>query len=244
MAIVAWVALVAPSMAAAHAGAIDIAFYGGFTRGAAKCLRRVAAAGQRCTQQIYALNRRCLDVEIRGGTCDRNRLDADLDAVFGAALGSIAACSGGQLTEILLIGNTDARNDMREFCRRGEQLMALAYGPFESGQLTSDADRQCVLRTAELAQKLYRRALDLKTRALDRLVVRLLTPTQKRKLLNDIGQHVGVTRQHVTAALTAECPQFETLYGRTPSDFAASVDAVANCAISFLYVQNAYLCFQ
>lgn len=243
MAIIVFVGFT-PARAVAHAGAIDIAFYGGFTRGAGKCLRRIAAAGQRCTQQLYQLNRRCLDAEIRGETCDRNQLDLEIDAVFGRALGSIASCTGGQLTEILLIGNTDARNDMREFCRRGEQLMVLAYGPFENGQLTSDADRRCVLRAGELSQKLYRRSLDLKTRALDRLVVRLLTPTQKRKLLNDIRQHVGVTRNHVATALAAECPQFEALYGKTPSDFAAAVDATADCAIGFLYVQNAMLCLQ
>ena len=233
---------VGPAGAFGHGIAVDIAFYGGFTKGATQCLRRVTIEGRRCARRTYSLHRKCADQQLQGETCDLVHRDAELDAAMGQALNSIDSnCTGGQLTEIGLITGSDARNDMRQFCLRAEDVISFAYGPVQS--MTPDQPRsRCAMMAGELAAKLFGRTLEMKGQAFDRMAVRLLTPSQKRKMLSNIGGHIGATRSKLVAKMQPSCPEFQEIYSASVDDFAIFVENYGNCALSFLYVQNAVTC--
>jgi len=226
----------------AHGGGIPIDFYGGFTRGAVKCLRRITIAGRRCARQTYSLLRNCADQELRGGSCDRSARDAALDAALGAALGSIERhCSGGQLTEVGLITFGDARSDMRQFCLRGEHAARAVYDPVQEVP-ANETQVRCALMAGELTEKVFGRAMSLKSQAIDRIAVRFLTPKQKNKMISGATAHVRVTRAKSVVKLQELCPEIESVYGKSAEAFATAIEGSADCALSFLYVQTAVLC--
>lgn len=238
------VGLLAPRGAYAHGAPIMIDFYGPFSAGATKCLRRITLEGKRCARETYAAHRRCMDEEIQGRTCDRTQRDIDLDNTMGKALSAVEReCTGGQITEVGLITYTDARSDMRQFCLRAQDIAEHTYYPAEN--MPGDPMRiRCALLAAELNEKVFLRTLHLKGQALDRIGVRFLTRTQKLKLLSHAAKRIGITRANAMAKFTAECPDFETIYNRSLGDYTTAVEQSGDCALSFLYVQNVVLCPQ
>ncbi len=230
------------SSVSAHAGGIDIAFYGGFTPGATKCLRRISTAAKRCAKRTYALQRRCTDKELVGRVCDRAQRDVELDAVLGKALGSIErSCTGGQLTELGLISFSDARNDLLQSCVRGEDVVSAVYSPLSETNPTP-SQVQCALLTAELSAKIFAQTLQRKGDILDLIAYAILTPKEKRKMLQHAADRMAATTRMVEAKLRAECSEFEILYGKSLEVFTSSIEGVGDCALAFLYAQTAVLC--
>lgn len=227
---------------AAHAGGIDIAFYGGFTPGATKCLRRITTAAKRCARRTYSLQRRCTDKELTGQACDRAQRDLDLDAALGQALGAIErSCTGGQLTELGLISFSDARNDLLQFCVRGEDVVSAVYSPLPATD-PSPSQVQCALLTAELSGKIFAQTLQRKGDILDVIAYAILTPKEKRKMLQHAADQMAATTQMVAAKLREQCPEFEVLYGKSLEVFTATIEGFGDCALAFLYAQTAVLC--
>jgi len=243
-AIVACIGLTVPIVALAHGGPVDIAFYGGFTVGAGRCLRTVSTAADRCVLRVLSLHRDCVDAQLRGQTCDPAAIAGQIDAVKVATGGVVfAACTGGQLTELQLVGVSDAQADLLKACDQAEAMSQILYAPLPSPLMGVDAARaQCVRRTALMSAKFLRHLLRLRNAALSRMGVQLLTPSRKNALLKRAARRIDAAWQRVLVDLQHACPDFEAIYGRSLASLEAALEASGSCVLGLTYVQNAFVC--
>ena len=124
-------------------------------------------------------------------------------------------------------------------------VVSVAYAPaFASGSSAGmdEQTRDCVLSTATYSRKLLRHIVRLKTRALDLMAVNVLGPAKKNALLKRAADRITVAREKLAQRILHVCPNFETVYGRSPSDVLRGLTGVGNCVVGASYVQTAVAC--
>lgn len=69
-----------PHVTYGHGESIDLAFWGGYSPGVARCQRTIARASARCMGDVIAARQACLDPVLSGATCDTQVLNAPVIA--------------------------------------------------------------------------------------------------------------------------------------------------------------------
>jgi cysteine-rich repeat protein len=239
--------LVPPASAYAHGGPPDITFWGPFPSGTTSCLRLMARATQRCVQEAMTLQHECMDAQLAGQPCDQAARDQNINAAKLAARSIVTtACTGGQLTELHFIDQDDAKADINKTCTdQPDAVMSVAYAPALAGGASAAMDdqaRDCLVQTAANSRKLLHYIVRLKTRTLDLMAVNVIGPAKKKSLLSRADDHIAVALDKLAQRLVQACPNFEAIYGRSPSDILAAMTRVGDCVVGASYVQTSVAC--
>ncbi|MGH3055058.1 MAG: DUF4215 domain-containing protein [Gaiellaceae bacterium] len=235
------------SPASAHGGPPDITFWGPFPSGTAHCLRMMGRKTQRCVDQVIALQQACMDAELAGQGCDEALRDQQISAAKLTARGVITAeCTGGQLTELFFINPDDARTDISKTCTdQPNAVMSVAYAPALGNGSSGGVDkatRDCLVQAAACSRKLLRYVVREKTRILDLMASNVIGPSKKTALLQRAVDRIGVARDKLAQRLLNACPNFEAMYGRSPSDVLSTLTPIGNCVVGASYVQTSIAC--
>jgi len=237
-----------PTSLHAHGGPPDITFWGPFPSGTAHCLRMMGQATQRCVQRVLALQHECMDAELAGQTCDRTLRDQRVEAEKITARSVVGTeCTGGQLTELHFINPDDARTDITKTCTdQPNAVMSVAYAPAMAGASAAaldDATSRCLMQTSVRSRALLRYIVRLKTRALDLMAVSVIGPAKKNALLKRAADRIVAAQAKLAAEIAPACPDFETLYGRSPSATLKLLNnPIGNCVVGAAYVQTSIAC--
>jgi len=247
VALVCWL-ITFGARAFAHGGPPDITFWGPFPSGTTHCLRMMGRASQRCVWQVLALQHECMDAELAGQSCDTARRDQLINAAKLRARGVVdTACTGGQLTELHFINPDDARTDITKTCTdQPSAVMSVAYAPAPAGGSAAaldEAARNCVVQTSAYSRALLRYIVRLKTQTLDLMAVSVIGPAKKTALLKRAADRIAAARAKLASAILQVCPDFEALYGRSPSDALKALNTpIGNCVVGTAYVQTSIAC--
>lgn len=232
----------------AHGGPPDITFWGPFPSGTAHCLRMMGRKTQRCVQEVIGLEQACMDAELAGQPCDETLRDQQIAAAKLTARAVVTTdCTGGQLTELHFINPDDARTDISKTCTdQPAALMSVVYAPTLYGGSSGALDAQnvdCLAQTAAVSRTLLRYIVREKTRTLDLMAVNVIAPGKKNALLKRAADRITVARGKLVQQLVELCPNFETMYGRSPSDIlSALTNPIGNCVVGSAYVQTSIAC--
>ena len=234
-----------PVTALAHGTAVPIENYGPFLPGSVTCLRMMSQATHECFDTVLGLQQRCQDTRARGGSCDSDKLDEQIQAASDAMLATVMkACAPGQLTEVGYIGFFDAEADLVNACsRQARDAIAAAYAPLAAGPAT-EADAACMAASAAYARKAMRFILDRETPVMERFATHVYPPDDKQAGVRAVETELSTTRQRWIAGLLQACPQFETLYGRSADSFMRTVKQRTDCVLSKTYVTSAVICLK
>ena len=231
------------SRAAAHNQPAPIDRWGPFLPGTPTCLRMISRATHACFDQVLDIEQRCHDALARGEACDQDQVDAEIsDATRVTRTALTGSCQEGQLTEISYIGFFDAEADLFSACVTQSQAAIQAiFAPALAGQPTETVAR-CMTAAGAYARKVIRFALERETPVNERIATRLFTPDEKKAQILRVETELSQTRPRWVAGLTAACPEFATVYGRSADSFIRTMKQRSDCVLSLTYVHSAVSC--
>lgn len=237
-----WLCL-SPATVQAHAGAVPIERWGPFLPGAQTCLRVISRAAHACFDTVLGIEQRCQDAIARGQSCDLGEVDAQVaeaTRLTRVQLGN--ECSLGELTELGYIGFFDAEADLSTACvTQARGAIAAIYAPARAGR-PSDTAARCMAASAAYGRKVMRFILERQTPVMERIAVRLFSPQEKVQSIIRVGQELTGTRERWIVDLLERCPEFETVYGRTPESLLRTLKQRTDCVLSLTYVHDAVVC--
>jgi cysteine-rich repeat protein len=203
----------------------------------------MSQATHECFETVLDIEQRCQDMRARTGTCDTDQLDAQETAVRITMLDTVMReCAEGQLTEVGYIGYFDAENDLINACvRQAKGVVAAAYAPSPAVPVPA-ATAACMAASAAYAHKVLHFILERATPVMDRMATRLFEDLDKQGFVRRLATELSVTRARWITGLLQACPQFETLYGRSPESFLRTVQQRSDCVLSKTYVNTAVIC--
>ncbi len=239
-----------PSLATAHSGQPpDISSWGGFDPTTVRCQQVIGSALQRCFERVLVAQRRCMDEQLAGQTCDESTRDSRIRRAEQAGQDQLAeACTDLQLQQLHFIGLDDAKSDLTRACGdQADAAISLLYGPAVATGSAAGVDEpmsQCLRQTAALSTKLLRFALKLKSRTLDHMARRDLTANQKQALMERVHRRVTSLRVQIADLIAAACPSFSNTYQTGTAGFLDLLEPRGDCLVGSGYVQSAVTCPQ
>lgn len=252
---IAWAAvaigvLALPDVTRGHGEPIDLAFWGGYQSGVARCQRTIARASARCMGDVIAARQACLNPVLAGGTCDTQVLNATtIASLRQRALNMVAPdCSSLQLQQLRYADLSDAYRDIIDACRRADTAVTSAvYAPaLRGGTVTATPQpaQNCVRAAASASAKLFDFSVRAHQRSFDRIASMQLSPAEKHQLVRRATDAIERVSAGLALKLGGDCSEadFATTYGRTTQDYLAGVAAQSGCHAQYVYVQNAILC--
>ncbi|MFQ5667437.1 MAG: hypothetical protein ACE5I7_13555 [Candidatus Binatia bacterium] len=236
------------SVARAHDDAPpDIAFWGPFDTSTARCQRALSRAVQGCFEHALVAQRHCLNDRMTTGQCDESARDSRVAAAKQAAQSQLEAnCTESQLLQLRFGGRDDAKSDLARACAdQATAAVSVIYGPVAASGSVATIDEamgRCVRQTSALGARLLRFVLRLRSRALDRIASRTLTPAERQALLSRVNQRIATARQKVEHLIAGVCPAFNAVYGRDAASFMDVLAPRGDCVVGAGYVQSAITC--
>lgn len=231
-----------------HGDPPDIAFYGHYSRGTARCQRAVGVAARTCFDTALAEHITCMNTLMAGGECDTTARDTAIEAAKERARLLVAdSCTDIQLNILQFLGLDDAQDDVAEICGdQADTAISLFYRPVtygSAGDAVAGDDETCVRLTAYYATKVVKRALRTQEHALDRMAATNLGVAAKRTAIDRVNQRIARARQLAQQRIETACgPTFAALYATDVDAFLKVAEARANCMVGAAYVQNAVTC--
>ena len=142
----------------------------------------------------------------------------------------------------------DVNIDVDIFCQELEDAMVSAvYRPAtQRGVIgaVKNPTAACIAATASAATRLLRLALRDRSRLFDWIASFAFGPQEKLALVTASSARIQHLQTATSLQLTALCPNFTSLYGRTPNAFLKLVAQRADCFSARTYVQDAVQCPQ
>lgn len=223
--------------------AVPVEEWGPFLPGTVPCVRMVSRAVHACFDSVFDLEERCAAELASGSTCDRSRVDAESTAAarrMQTVLTSV--CEAGQLTELGYFGFADATLDLRNACLdQARAAVAAAYAPSRV-VLAAPATAECMEASAAYSRRIIRFVLKRATPVMERMATLAFQPPEKTAMTLQLGRELAATRARWIEGLSAACPQFVNVYGRSAESFARTMKQRADCVLSKTYVNSAVSC--
>lgn len=220
----------------------DLSFWGPFSRGTARCLRRISYATRVCFEEVLAVQSECIERRLSGLQCDDQARQALVDAALERARGVVApTCTGGQLTELRYAGFDDARTDISNAClHETDAVLSLLYPINVTG--SDPSQRQCLIDNAAVGRKVVRHVLTARSDTFDRIAARVPLPSVKLALVDAVNARAARAKQQCAAQLESNCPSFASIYGRTPAAWVDAAVRRTECAMLATYYQAIISC--
>jgi cysteine-rich repeat protein len=217
--------------------------WGPFLPGAQSCLRSISRAAHTCFDRVVSLEQGCNDALVRGESCDRDAVDAAIDAAANATRVALAnACTVGQLTELNYIGFFDAQSDLSSAClTQGRFAIEATYVPARAGTPAPPA-AECMVASAAYSRKVMRFVLEREVPVMERIATRLFSADEKKAAILQVERELSATRPRWVSGLLAACPDFATVYGRSPDSFLRTIKQRTDCVLSLTYIHSAVSC--
>lgn len=247
VALVRWVgvaaAVLVPCVAMGHNQATPIELWGPFEPGTLTCLRMVSRATHACFDTVLSVEQRCQDALLRGESCDRNAVDAAVDAATQEMRATLTTqCALGQLTELGYIGFFDAQTDLEKACvTQAHASISATYAPALGGTPSTMA-ATCMAASAAYGRKVARFLLERESPVMERIATRLFSGEEKKASILQVERELSETRQHWIAGVLELCPAFEAVYGRSPESFLRTLKQCTDCVLSLTYIHSAVVC--
>lgn len=223
--------------------AVPVEEWGPFLPDTVPCVRMVSRAVHACFDSVFDLEERCAAELASGSTCDRSRVDAESTAAarrMQTVLTSV--CEAGQLTELGYFGFADATLDLRNACLdQARAAVAAAYAPSRV-VLAAPATAECMEASAAYSRRIIRFVLKRATPVMERMATLAFQPPEKTAMTLQLGRELAATRARWIEGLSAACPQFVNVYGRSAESFARTMKQRADCVLSKTYVNSAVSC--
>lgn len=231
------------SAALAHMQATPIELWGPFLPETVPCVRLVSRATHACFDTVFDLELRCQAALARGESCDRDQVDAQVEAAARLMQNTLTtACLEGQLTEIGYFGFFDAAADLRNACvLQARAAIAAAYAPMRAAP-ASPAAVECMTASAAYGRKITRFAIERASPVMERMATLVFEDGEKTEIIRQLGMELAAARARWIDGLLATCPQFADIYGRSADSFVRTVKQCADCVLSKTYVNNAVSC--
>jgi cysteine-rich repeat protein len=249
-----------PTPSSAHTQPIPLERWGPFAAGTLECIRSMSRAAHTCYDDVLVIEQRCRNAVAQGGTCDQDQLEADVEAATRPMRATLTTvCDSGELTEVGYIGFFDAEADLFNACvTQARGALSATYTPSLTG-VPPAAVAQCMTATAEYGRKVMRYILGREVPVFERIASRYVpcptgTPTQtpsecggytkeeRDAFIRAIETELSATRPRWVTGLTAACPDFATIYGRTADSFLRTLKQRTDCVLSKTYVNTGVSC--
>lgn len=223
--------------------AVPVEGWGPFLPDTVPCLRMVSRAVHACFDSVFDLEERCAAALARGSACDRREVEAESEAAARRMQTVLtSACQTGQLTEVGYFGFGDATIDLRNACLdQARAAIATAYAPLRAATAPPPA-AQCMAASAAYGRRITRFVLERATPVMERMATLAFQPAEKTAMVLHLGRELAATRARWIDGLSAACPQFVNVFGRSPESFARTMKQRADCVLSKTYVNNAVSC--
>lgn len=242
--------LAAPVATHGHGEPIDLAFWGGYPSGVARCQRTIARASARCMGDVIAARQACLNPVLGDGACDTQMLNATtIAALRQRALNMVAPdCSALQLQQLRYADLSDAYRDIIDACRRADTAITSAvYAPaLRGGSVTAlpQPAQSCVRAAAGASARLFDFSVRAHQRSFDRIASMQLSPAEKQQLVRRASDAIARVSTGLELQLGSDCSEvdFARIYGRTTQEYLDGIAAQSGCHAQYVYVQNAILC--
>ena len=235
--------LAAGAAARAHDQPAPIELWGPFLPGTQTCLRLISRAAHDCFDTVLGIEQRCHDAQGQGAGCDPEQRAAEIseaERVLRATLSD--ACALGQLPELRYVGFFDAALDLSRACGGEAQAAAAAlYAPARAGPLSPAAAR-CLTASAAYGRKMMRFALQRGAPVSERIATRLLSGEEKKASILQVERELSAARTRWSAGLLAQCPQFESVYGRSADSLLRTLKQRTDCVLAQTYVHTGIAC--
>lgn len=242
------VALLCASPVAAHRAGIPLALWGDFGS-AALCQREIGFVTARCAAAAWQARRKCLETQLAGEGCDTAATDATVAQVHADTLDFLdSECGPDDWQPLNFLLGLELDNDIDTACLAAEvALVSGVFGPAQRPATSGPLDATtltCTRSTARAATTLVRYAFDVWRRALDRIAVKSVPPTQKQALVDRARASIGQAQASLAQSLRADCSDadFAQIYGRSATAWLADIAKRADCLAGAGYVQSAVLC--
>jgi cysteine-rich repeat protein len=230
------------SVALAHTQPRSIETWGPFLPDTVPCLQKVSRGTYACFETVLDALLACRDTEARGQACDMDQVNAVIDASTLQTRRTLTnECSTDQVMEIGYIGFFDAEADLFNACvTQARAAVSATYAPAVGTPSATAAD--CIAAAAGYARKVMRFALDHETPILERIATRPLSVDERMASVRRMVATQTAARQRWSSGLLAACPQFATVYGRTPDSYLGTLQERTDCVLSQIFVTTAVSC--
>lgn len=239
--------LVGHTQTSAHGGLQPLEDWGAFPQTASYCQRIIGRATARCALRAAQARRACVDTQVGGAICDEAATTAMIAAARRDALDEVDLhCSERDAQTIGYLGGFDLQADIIRFCRDWEMLTASAvYGPLlPPNPAADDTAQECAGAVGATVAKLSDVAFRTWRQTLDRIAVRPFTLTEKESAIAGAASRLGGLTDGIAAGLDQRCGSqvFNSIYGRTTSDFVDYITQRAGCFGGAFYIQDGTAC--
>ena len=231
------------SMAAlAHTPPKPIEQWGPFRPDTVPCLQKESRVAYACFDMVYNAALACRDAQARGQTCDPDQVGAVIDAATLETRKTLAnECETDQVSELGYIGLFDAEADLFNACAiQSRAAVTATYAPAVGTPSAMALD--CMSATAAYARKVMRFALDHETPVLERIATRPLSADERMASVQRMYATQTAALKRWAGGLLEACPQFATVYGRTPDSYLRTLQERTDCVLSLIYVNTAVSC--
>jgi cysteine-rich repeat protein len=232
----------APAVALAHTQPRAIEEWGPFMAETMPCLQTMSRATHACFDTVLNVEQACRDAQARGETCDMAQVVAVTDAATLQMRRSLTTeCQQGQLTEVGYFGFFDAEADMFNACViQSRAAVTATYAPAVGAP--SPAALDCMAATAAYARKVMRFALEHQTPVMERIAARFLEEEERLASVRRMREMLSTARARWITGLLEVCPEFATVYGRTPENYLRTLQHRTDCVLSKTFVNTAVSC--
>jgi len=234
--------LSAPALA--HTQPRPIEQWGPFLPETVPCLQLMTRATHVCFDKVLAAESRCRDQEVRGETCDRAAVVDEIDEATSAMRRELtSSCLDGQLTELGYFGFFDAEADLFNACLiQAKAAVEATYAPALAGP-PSASEADCMAASADYGRKVMTYILQRETPVQERIGTRPFEDDEKKQFVLHVEMELSATRQQQwIPGLTAACPDFAAVYGRSAESFLRTLKQRADCVLSKTYVNTSFNC--
>lgn len=235
-------ACLVPAAAVAHTQPRPIEQWGPFLAETVPCLQMMTRATHTCFDTVLNVEQACRDAQARGQTCDLANVVAVTDAATLQMRRTLTnECRTGQLTEVGYIGFFDAEADLFNACViQARAAVTATYAPAVGTPSIEALD--CMAASAAYARKVMRFALDHQTPVMERIATRFLTLEERMASVQRMQATFTAARPRWITGLLEVCPQFATVYGRTPESYLRTLQHRTDCVLSKTFVNTAVSC--
>jgi cysteine-rich repeat protein len=229
--------------ALAHTTPKPIEQWGPFLPGTPRCLRQISRVTHSCFDRVLLLLQQCNNALIRGGTCDMEQVEDDITAATRPLHTALTReCLLGQLTELGYIGVPDAEADLFNACvTQARGMVSATYAPALAGP-PAEAAADCMVASGSYAREVVQFVLQQEVPVFERIATIFYTKEQKEASIRRIETEMSAARPRWVTHLTAACPSFAIVYGRSADSFARTVKQRADCVMSKTYINNLINC--
>jgi cysteine-rich repeat protein len=233
-----------PASAPAHTQPRPIEQWGPFVPEIVTCLQLMTRATHVCFDKVLAVENRCRDQEVRGETCDRDAVEDEVEAATNEMRRELtSSCLDGQLTELGYFGFFDTEADLFNACLiQSRAAVEATYAPALAGP-PSAAEADCMAASADYGRKVMSYILQRVIPVQERIATIPFKEDEKKAFVLHVEMELSATRQqHWIAGLSAACPDFAAVYGRSADSFLRTLKQRTDCVLSKTYVNTSFNC--